>query len=82
MLTIIPVSFVFNSQFMNYILAISLSVHAYWGNYCRIQTCIQFILFLSLGMDYVLTGYCPESALPVMNIIRYVLTVLSFIGLW
>ena len=31
MLAIIPSSFVFNSVFMNYLLAASLCIHAHWG---------------------------------------------------
>jgi hypothetical protein len=31
MLAIIPSSFVFNSIFMNYLLAASLAIHAHWG---------------------------------------------------
>ncbi len=31
MLAIIPSSFVFNSVFMNYLLAASLAIHAHWG---------------------------------------------------
>ena len=31
MLAIIPASFIFDSPLMNYILALSLAVHAYWG---------------------------------------------------
>ncbi|CAF0986577.1 unnamed protein product [Adineta ricciae] len=33
------------------------------------------------GMDSVLIDYCPKKALPLANVIRYVLTVLSFLGL-
>jgi len=63
MLAIIPTSFVFNSVFMNYLLAASLAIHAHWG------------------MDTVLVDYCPRKALPLANIIRYVLTTSAFAGL-
>lgn len=33
-------------------------------------------------MDVVLTDYCPKKALPIANIIRYILTTISFVGLW
>lgn len=32
MLAIIPTSFVFNSVLMNYLLAVSLAIHAHWGS--------------------------------------------------
>ncbi|CAF4120527.1 unnamed protein product [Rotaria sp. Silwood2] len=63
MLAIIPGSFVFSSVFMNYLLAVSLAIHAHWG------------------MDVVLIDYCPRKALPLANIIRYVLTTIAFAGL-
>ncbi|CAF0927455.1 unnamed protein product [Rotaria sordida] len=63
MLAIIPGSFVFNSVFMNYLLAVSIVIHAHWG------------------MDAVLIDYCPRKALPLANIIRYVLTTIAFVGL-
>ncbi|CAM4921812.1 unnamed protein product [Rotaria socialis] len=33
------------------------------------------------GMDSVLIDYCPRNALPLANIIRYVLTLMAFVGL-
>ncbi|CAF1431902.1 unnamed protein product [Rotaria sp. Silwood1] len=63
MLAIIPISFIFSSMFMNYLLAVSLAIHAHWG------------------MDAVLIDYCPRKALPLANIIRYILTTIAFAGL-
>ncbi|UJR13703.1 hypothetical protein I4U23_000714 [Adineta vaga] len=63
MLAIIPGSFVYDSIFMNYLLAISLALHAHWG------------------MDSALLDYCPRKALPLANVIRHLLTVVSFLGL-
>ncbi len=33
-------------------------------------------------MDTVLIDYCPRKALPLANIIRYLLTTITFLGLW
>jgi hypothetical protein len=35
-----------------------------------------------IGMDTVLIDYCPRKALPLANVIRYVLTAMAFAGLW
>lgn len=33
-------------------------------------------------MDTVLLDYCPRNALPLANVIRYTITVITFVGLW
>jgi hypothetical protein len=44
MLAIIPGSFVFDSAFMNYLLAASLAIHAHWGLFERNYIYISFFL--------------------------------------
>jgi len=82
MLAIISTSFVFNSVFMNYLLAASIAIHAHWGLFCRNIFLIIILNFLCIGMHTVLTDYCPKKAFPLANIIRYVLTIIAFAGLW
>ncbi len=82
MLAIISTSFVFNSVFMNYLLAASIAIHAHWGLFCRNIFLIIIFNFLCIGMHTVLTDYCPKKAFPLANIIRYVLTIIAFAGLW
>ncbi len=45
MLAIIPSSFVFNSVFMNYLLAASIAIHAHWGLFC-----LKIVFFLYIIM--------------------------------
>lgn len=80
MLAIIPTSFVFNSVLMNYLLAVSLAIHAHWGTIDLLRRLISHVDLL--GMDVVLNDYCPKRALPLANIIRYFLTTSAFAGLW
>jgi hypothetical protein len=84
MLAIIPGSFVFDSAFMNYLLAASLAVHAHWGLFERDYMYIELYLLVLMfkGMDTVLIDYCPRPALPLANVIRYALTAIAFGGLW
>jgi hypothetical protein len=83
MLAIIPSSFAFNSVLMNYFLAASLAIHAHWGLVFSFKIFYMIVLyFLCIGMDTVLINYCPRKALPLANMIRYLLTTSAFAGLW
>jgi hypothetical protein len=52
MLAIIPGSFVFDSAFMNYLLAASLAVHAHWGLFKRNYIFNNIFLCLKEWIQY------------------------------
>lgn len=82
MLAIIPGSFVYDSAFMNYLLAASLAIHSHWGLFYEKKKTIHLFYIIFLGMDTILIDYCPRKAMPLANIIRYALTAIAFGGLW
>lgn len=61
MLAIIPGSFVFDSAFMNYLLAGSLAIHAHWG-WSLIENDAKREMFISCRNGYSSVGLLPKTS--------------------